>query len=347
MTRISDALRHKLLGVPYREVSYARRGLRGGDPAVEARAEAYFTSFLDGYHLALVADSPAQLGERLDQGFSAEVVGFAYEGAGMCLALLDRLTPWRTDRLHRFVAGPAQRHEFITLIGIGFVLARLPWLRLAPAAALRRLDPGTAWFAFDGYGFHEGFFHHQRAVEQRRLPLGIHGYAARCFDNGLGRGIWFVKGADPDRIAAAIAAFPEARQPDLWAGIGLACAFAGGVHRDLGSYGAVLDRLAMHCGPAYRELRLGLVFAAYARYRAATPSPWTDLACEQLLGMSFSEAGQLGAYALEASTGAHVAVAVAEPRARRYEAARQIIRRAVAERRAAAPTPAEGQAVYG
>ena len=81
----------------------------------------------------------------------------------------------------------------------------------------------------DGYGFYEGFFSWRRTVEEKVIPSRLAGYARRAFDHGLGRSLWFSTGANVDRIVVTIGAFPESRQGDLWAGIGLACAYAAGV----------------------------------------------------------------------------------------------------------------------
>jgi hypothetical protein len=324
-------IKKKCFSVPYREISYDYRGFEQCDPDVKARCEEYFTQFLDGYHVAVQADSLEALGTCLNRTFSPEFIGFAYEAAGMYLALLDFLTPWNSQRLDRFIAGPAERHDFITLIGIGFAIARLPWLRLNIDATLRRLDPTVGWFAVDGYGFHEGFFHHERCINQRLLPKGVSGYAAKCFDNGLGRSIWFVMGADPERIQRAILAFPEQRRPDLWAGIGLACTFAGGVHQSLTTYERVIDKLKDVVQPHYREFGLGVIFAAYTRYRADTISPWTDLACNSVLGISAEEAGRIGARALEHTKTDLADASVEEMRMKGYERARQEIMQIVQE----------------
>ena len=66
---------------------------------------------------------------------------------------------------------------------------------------LAGLDPLLGWLALDGYGFHEGYFHWRETVEQQAVPVRLKGYARRGFDQGLGRSLWFVKGAEVGRIA--------------------------------------------------------------------------------------------------------------------------------------------------
>ena len=104
----------------------------------------------------------------------------------------------------------------------------------------------------DGYGFHEGFFSRHRYVDEQIVPAHLSSYARRIFDQGLGRSIWFSAGADVERIAAMIAAFPQARQADLWIGIGVACGYVGGVDR--ATIEALRERQA-HIDPKWRWAR--------------------------------------------------------------------------------------------
>jgi enediyne biosynthesis protein E3 len=316
-------LQARLLRIPRREVTFARRGFEPCEPAVRERIEAYFGSFLDGYHLALASRSLPETATSLDHHIEPELRGFAYEGAGMYLALLDCLTPWRRDRLRCFVNGPARSYAIITLIGAGLAYARVPWVRWSGRLTGRQLDPEIGWMAVDGFGFHEGFFHHARTIEAGYRPASIAGYAGRCFDHGLGRSIWFVKGAAPDRIARAVSRFEPSRQPDLWAGVGLACAYAGGVYADPGRYAGVLDALAARAAQFGSQLRLGVVLAAVARCESSIPSAWTALACERLLGQTLESAASLG---LQAAQEVRAQVAD-DPRAPGYEMTRELILR--------------------
>lgn len=153
-------------------------------------------------------------------------------------------------------------------------------------------DPLLGWLAVDGYGFHEGFFHWPRAVVLQEVPDRISGYARRAFDQGLGRSLWFVNGAEPARLAATIAGFPSPRAGDLWSGVGLAAAYAGGVDRE------VLEALAVLAGRKRPQLAQGAAFAAQARERAGNPTEATEMACEVLCGLRANEAARLTVEAL-------------------------------------------------
>jgi hypothetical protein len=274
-------LTRRVLGIAPREVSFARRRFRCDSAAVRQRLEGAAASFVAGYHLALEGDDPELLATRIRAGVAPEATGFAFEGAGMALSLLDILTPWRRDRLARLLAGPGAAHVYIIHVGAGWALARLP---VPVERLLARLDPVMGWLALDGYGFHQGFFHWPEAVTRQRVPRKLRGYARRVFDQGLGRSLWFVEGAGPQRIAAAIGAFPPDRQGDLWAGTGLASAYAGGADR------AGLAALATAADRHLPALAQGVTFAAKSRQRAGNPTAGTALACEVICGLTIEEA---------------------------------------------------------
>ncbi len=283
MTSTVRRLRRKLLGISVAETSFARRGFRGGEAAVRDRLERIGRTFLQGYHAALEEGRPEALGYHLD-GVDAEFRGFAFEGAAMALALLDHMMPQRGNRVAGFLGGPGADHLYMVHVGVGWALARLPWLRGDPRRCLARLDPLLRWLALDGYGFHEGYFSWRRFVEREAVPVHLSGYAPRAFDQGLGRSLWFVDGSDAGRIAATVAAFAPERRADLWSGVGLACAYAGGADR------SAIETLREAAGPHRPHLAQGAAFAAKARQRACNPQDHTDCACGVLCGMSADEA---------------------------------------------------------
>ena len=151
----SAAARRRLFGIDESEVTFSKRGFARTDPRVVARLEEVGLSFVRGYHAALDRPDPGALSDALAR-FDEVHRGFAYEGAGMALELLDRVTPWRRNRLASFLAGPGDAHAYMVTIGAGWAWARLP---LRVANQLRHLDPILGWLALDGFGFHEGFFH--------------------------------------------------------------------------------------------------------------------------------------------------------------------------------------------
>lgn len=289
MNALARRVRRLLFGIAPDETTFARRGFRGGSGGVRERLEQIPRVFAQGYHAALETNDPGALAARLN-ALDAEHRGFAFEGAAMGWALFDGLTPWRRDRVRSLLRHPAGAdHIYMVHVGVGWAMARL---RARPARTLARLDPVLGWLALDGLGFHEGFFHWPRCLRAQARPPGLVGYERRAFDQGLGRSLWFVEGAEVDGIGRTIEAFPLERRGDLWAGIGLAATYAGGVDETR------LVNLRERAGAARAPLAQGAAFAAKARLRAGIVVPDTRLAARVLCGCSVEEAASVTDIAL-------------------------------------------------
>ena len=262
-------LRQSILGISPRAIRCERRGFRVSDRRVGQRIEQIGLAFRRGYHAAL--QNERTLVSFLEAE-PAELRGFAYEGAGLGLALLDRLTLRNGNRIDRFLQGAADPHTYMVHVAVGWMTARWP---VSPERVRRGLDPLLGWLLYDGYGFHEGFFRWRKYLgpNPRRCPVGVQGYARNVFDQGLGRSLWFVEGADPGRMATTIAQLSSERSSDLWSGVGLAAAYAGGVNE------TTLSRLREAAGSDAASLAQGAAFAAKARQRAGFVPEHTDLAC--------------------------------------------------------------------
>ncbi|MFC9689079.1 DUF1702 family protein [Kribbella sp. NPDC056951] len=226
---------------------------------------------------------------KLD-AYPEELLGFAYEGAGIALAALDDVLRWK-QRTRSFVDGPARDYIFAVYLGAGMGLARL---HRNPEPFRRRLDdPVMGWAVLDGYGFHEGFFAYRRHVQERATPRHLSGYGLRVFDHGLGRGLWFATGADAKRVHATIDGFPPYRQGDLWAGIGLGCGYTGGVDEQS------LETLRALAGRHLSRLAEGVVVAARARHQVGNPGDTVELASRVICGLSSQEAAEIARNALD------------------------------------------------
>ena len=202
----------------------------------------------------------------------------------MGLAMMDRLTPWRSQRLNQFLAGAGCDHAYMLHVGAGWVWARLP---LGFRRTQKRLDPLLGWLAFDGWGFHEGFFHWKKYLAGRSAPNRLRGYERRVFDQGFGRSLWFVNGGNPELIAQSITDLQPERHADMWSGVGLAATYAGMVDE------GTLRALRGSAGSNWPQLAQGSAFAAKARMRAGNATDYTDMATGVFCEMSALEAACL------------------------------------------------------
>jgi enediyne biosynthesis protein E3 len=282
-------LRRQLLGISNDAVGFRRRGFQGGSTEICRRLEAIGQSFLRGYHFALESISTGELESRLE-AVEGELRGFAYEGAAMGLGLLERITPWRTHRIEHFLEGRARAHAYMVHVGIGWVWARAPF---GFRRWQRRLDPLLGWLAFDGWGFHEGFFHWPKYVSGQPAPKKLLGYERRVFDQGLGRSFWFVNGGNVELIARTLSKFSASRQSDLWSGLGLGATYAGFVGEDS------LQQLREISGPFQPQLAQGVAFAAKARQFAGNSTDYVNFAARVLSGATAEEAARVTDLALD------------------------------------------------
>src|SRR5262245_18908085 len=141
---------YALLSLSGDEKRFARSLAAFGDLGLRRRLEAIGGGFLAGYRAALEEEDPEALAVRLAR-IDPELWGFAYEGAGLGLCLLDSLMPrWR--RFNAFLRGPGAGQPYLLLVGAGWLLARLP---VSPHRFLARFDPFLRWLVLDGFGFHE------------------------------------------------------------------------------------------------------------------------------------------------------------------------------------------------
>ena len=275
-------LRKQLFGIPLKEIRCERRGFDIVSTTAKMRIETIGETFVFGYHAALLDDHPHILEMTLNT-VSSELRGFAYEGAAMALALLDLLTPWRGDRLQQFLRGPGDTHIYKMHVGAGWAIARIPW----GWTYFNKMDGLLRWLAVDGYGFHQGYFNWPKYITQQQLPNKLTAYQQRVFDQGLGRSLWFSKGAQVDLIISQIATFSTSRQSDLWSGLGLAAAYAGGVNE------AELLRLKKSAGDYFPHFSQGVTFAAKTRLRAGNKAEQTEAACLLICELSLEQAAKL------------------------------------------------------
>jgi hypothetical protein len=148
------------------------------------------------------------------------------------------------------------------------------------------------WLAVDGYGFDRAYFdtrtwvYGQRQVS--RYPWqGTPDYFPRAADQGVGRALWFIHGANPTQVASAVAGFASTRRADLWSGVGLAAAFAGGCGPD------GLTALRRDAGEDWPEIAQGAVFAAKARAFSGVVPDHTRIAVATLTDLTVDAAAAL------------------------------------------------------
>lgn len=289
---IPFVIRRFAFSIPVEEAGFKKRGFRITKPETVNHLEKIGTSFLDGYHSALLSSDLYDLEEKLGTTDSL-YRGFSFEGAAMSLMLLDRLSMLKKDRFSDFLQGTADKHIYMAYVGAGWALARLWWTRRRILQSISKMDSLLKWLAIDGFGFHEGFFNPRRYFNSTVSLNGLPAYARRAFAQGLGRSLWFVEGSSVEHISQAIELMPENMHADLWSGIGLACTYAGGA--DLTD----VERLKDYSKSYLPFVAQGAAFAAKTRLRAGNETDNTKAVCSILCNLSIEDAAFLTDVALK------------------------------------------------
>jgi hypothetical protein len=272
--RAAGRLRLLVFRIDESKVTFEHRGVPVEDPKGCERLEGGARYFSRGFAAAMAdtrADSIARRIGAMDPDFQ----GFAFEGAGMTVSVLDGLVPGKKARTANLLAKYGDRWSTLIHIGIGWTYARAGKI---PAQPPSKFDPFLGWLIFDGAGFHEGFLKSDKYVEERQRPDGLSPTALRVFDQGVGRALLFVRGDNVEAVRDTIARFPEERHPDLWSGVGLAATYAGGLGEER------VRRLRELAHPHGLRMAQGSALATMARVRGGNVTADTAIGSSVLCG---------------------------------------------------------------
>lgn len=292
MPTIIGSMRRLVFTPELADVTFAKRGfsgVSGTSPAVTQGLELIPQTVICGFEWGIDARDQWEVERRLAM-VDPELRGFACEGVTMAFTILDAMG--RGSRTRDLLRGAGRPHVLLAYIGMGFAMARLPrrlWHKVVPDLSGDPYYPTMSWLAVDGYGFDRAYFETRRWVDEQRVPKpynwdGMPDYFIRAVDQGIGRALWFICGARTPDVSAAVERFASHRRPDLWSGIGLAAAFAGGCDAD--GLAALLRASGSHSA----ELATGAVLAVRARSHAGFVPSHAEVAASALAAMTVEAA---------------------------------------------------------
>lgn len=294
MAPTASSLLRLVLAPSPKSVTGASLGFPARPPGHDEQLDRVPQAVVAGFETALDSPTMNDLVQRLSL-YQEDLTGFAYEGAAMAYTITDAITGKK--RLPELLTGPAAPHLFLSYIGVGFALARLPhrlWSRASLDIEAPPYHPTLSWLVVDGYGFDLAYFNADRYVRRQEQPkqhtwLGDSTYFPHAVDQGIGRAIWFIDGADVQRVVETVGTFPKNRRPDLWSGVGLASTFAGPLTQSAAS---TLRSAAINDGCS-SDLATGSVLAAKARHHSGCVPANTKQACSVLTGVDSATAADL------------------------------------------------------
>lgn len=285
-----NSIQKNLFRVSYKHTTFEQRGFFVVNKNHSKHLEAIGKSFLDGYHLALKGYPYNELITQLNE-YNAFFRGFSFEGAAMGSTLLNFFSLKHESALKGLLEKPeSNKHIYMLHVGVGWAFARLP---VNIERRIQKFHPVLRWLIIDGYGFHQAYFKTNKYVYRMQQPKEfMNPFSLKVFYQGVGRCLWFIDCATPEKIADRISKFPKEYHEDLWSGVGLACTYAGEVKEP------EIQRLKEFSGSFIQHLAQGSAFAAKARYRAEIITPYNELACQLICNLSIKEAASITDYCL-------------------------------------------------
>lgn len=279
----------RFLNISYRLVTVRERGFNVKSREMKDHLETIGTAFLDGYHA--VTHYPDDFIKKLEE-ISPLYKGFAYEGAGMALILLDHFSLFKKQRFHSLLLKDGRKHKYMLHVGAGWAYAKFP---IFFKREFSNHDELLKWLIVDGIGFYHGYFKWEKYVNQKKIPriMKQSGYMKRAYFQGLGRSLWFVKGSDILAIANTINSFPLENRSDLWSGVGLGSAYAGEINIESINF---LKKLTGDHFPSFAQ---GVAFGVTARYEADIPSAYTEMMSFCVCGTNPQKLSELTSNALQ------------------------------------------------
>ncbi|MBR1031472.1 DUF1702 family protein [Bradyrhizobium liaoningense] len=270
----------RFLSLSADQATFQVRGFAAADPSSQSALEVIGQTFIGGYNSAILSRDIRDVLQHVSR-IPALERGYAAEGAAMGAAVADALS-FRATLLSSCIETFEADFAYLAHVGAGWSLARVPWRR---RRILAELDPLLRWLAFDGLGFHDTYFFHRHILDGwRRERLG---YAARAYDQGVGRALWFVAGGSVSTAIKLASVLPESRHGDIWSGLGLAMTYAGSATAD--EIAAASEAANQH----QTQFAQGVAFACEARVLARHIPDHTDLAARAVWGNGAEELSTL------------------------------------------------------
>ncbi|MCK8522371.1 DUF1702 family protein [Aquimarina sp. D1M17] len=282
-------LRKQILGLSLSEGNFSKRGFEEGSKA-QKRLEDVGKTVMMGYNVA-VENGRGDDMQSIISAIKSEKIGFFHEGIAMGLYTLDLFSITRKNHFWNFVKEEGNHHEYMAYIGAGLAIGVF---NKGFEKFIAKACPMCGCLVLDGIGFYHAFFKPKRTLKQYKIPKSIekNRFYLERFDNGVGRAIWFYDSGNPEAIAKTIHSFPADRRGDIWSGVGLAAAYAGGVPEE------DIFKLKKLSGNYSVMLGQGAFLAAHTRHKAGNPTN-DESTVEILVGESAKSCDELANQVIE------------------------------------------------
>ncbi|MBU2902971.1 DUF1702 family protein [Maribacter dokdonensis] len=283
-----SGLKRFMFGLPLGEAEFQKRGFYLGENA-QQRLEHVAKTVVEGYNYALFSGLSKDLLFKREM-INRELKGFFNEGVGMGLYTLDLISLFRKNRFWQFVKGHGKGHEYMSYIGAGIACGVFKYRPID--SFLEKASPTSGLLILNGIGFYYAYFKPKKTINKLYIPKDLKhdDFYIYCYDNGIGRALWFYCGGNPKYIADEISKFPKARRAGIWAGIGLAATYAGGVPI------LNIEKLLFYGVEFRSHLAEGAILAIHTRDIAGNPHEDNQVS-EKIIGKTYKSSIEYAARA--------------------------------------------------
>lgn len=195
--------------------------------------------------------NPSQLNTFLSKQ-TGPFSSVAFEGTAMGIALKS------TEEWEMFCEIFGAEHGSQIHVGLGWALCE----KNDSLNLLTTFYSEGKWKVIDGYGYYAGLFKRRETIRKQVIPPQISSSEIRAFNQGVGRSLWYISQASPERVQRMIDLFDEERRPDMWRGVGVSMTYVGGIDE------SVVNELMLMSGQYKSQLMCGVLFALFGRYNA-------------------------------------------------------------------------------
>jgi len=245
---------------------------------IAQRIEKIREIFQQNYAIASEQEDLNSLSAQLEKTGN-EYLSIAYEAASVAFAVKDFSSDNRLNCWHSFLQGPAAPHAAQVHVGLGWAIAQQ---RISVYSIIEMLDPLMRFRMLDGWGYYDGIFRRRQTLSTQ--PFSDDENKFLCgYDQGLGRSLWYNSKGVCATIPEMISKFPATRHPDLWRGIGIACAYVGGCNE------FILQELFSLSSSYHTQLSVAAALVASSRNSAGTITKDVELACQVWCKKSMQE----------------------------------------------------------
>lgn len=188
-------------------------------------------------------------------------VSVGFEGASMGIAINDLSEGASLNSWLAFYRQNKLKHGSQLCVGLGWACGEK---KMNPTLLFEHFEPHEQVRILDGLGYYSCLFNRRLTLRNQQYPFGFSDENSQCFDQGLGRCLWYLSNGNCEMLNRFLLLFPASRKPDLWRGIGVALAYVGEIDQES------VNDVRLEADENLHYLEAGVALALWGRMKSST-----------------------------------------------------------------------------